>query len=210
MPGVVVLDNPVLQDILVRLRDRRTRYPEFRRLLYRAGVHVGYELARLAPVEEAVVETPLGAEAQGLRLRSGDVAVVAVLRAALPYAWGMLEVLEEARLGLIAARRLENGRRPGVEVSYTGLPGRAGLVVLADPMLATGVTLEASVRLLRERGLYGRLAVATVIATPEGVARVLRAEPEATVYALAVDEELDDRAYIVPGLGDAGDRAFGT
>jgi len=209
LQGVKVLDNPVLQDILTRLRDRETRYPEFRRLLYRAGVHVGYEVARHAPREEASVVTPLGVRARGTRLRSDRVAVIAVLRAALPYAWGMVEVLEEARLGLIAARRDEGGRHPGVTVSYTGLPGPAELVVLADPMLATGATLAASIRLLRERSLYSRLVVATVIATPEGVARVLAEEPRAAIYTLAVDEELNENAYIVPGLGDAGDRAFG-
>jgi len=209
VPGVRVLKNPVLQGILTRLRDRRTGYTEFRRLLYRAGVHVGYELSPHVPAREVEVETPLGARARGVELLTERAAVVAVLRAALPYAWGIAETLEGAKLGVVAAKRREDAGRVWAEVHYLGLPSDSQLVVLADPMLATGSTLAAVIGRLKAEYGYKELVVATIISTPIGVERVLEAEPAATIYALAVDEELDERAFIVPGLGDAGDRAFG-
>ena len=208
-----ILTNPLLQDILTRLRDRNTRPPEFRRLLETAGVLMAYEIARYLPTEKVAVETPLGAKAEGLRVLDEKVTVVAVLRAALPFAYGVLRVLPNARLGVVAARRVEEERADikgfemEVEVPYVSVPGDSGIIVLADPMLATGSTLKKVIETLK--GSYETLIVVTVISTKLGIERVFEADPEALVLTLAVDPELNTRAYIVPGLGDAGDRAFG-
>lgn len=213
--NVRVLDNPVLQDILLRLRDKNTNYPEFRRLMAKAGVFIGYEIAKELDLSVERVETPLGVEAEGVKLRDEDVAVIAVLRAAIPLAMGILETLERAKLGVVSAKRAEEedaeskGFEMEVDVRYLGLPSSAGDVVLVDPMLATGSTMAKIIRIIKERYPYRRLFVASVISTSIGIQRVLDAEPEAKVYTLAVDPKLNKRAYIVPGLGDAGDRAFG-
>lgn len=214
MGSVKVLGNPVLQEILGKLRSRDTPRREFRELLFKAGVFEAYEIAEELPTEECSVETPLGRRAPCVRV-TGKLAIVAVLRAALPMAMGMLEVFPDAALGFVAAKRLEADAPPRdwrleVSVPYVSAPPDAENLVIVDPMLATGSTLASVIERLKGGGYsYGRLYVATVISTEQGIRRVLSVEPEARIYTLSVDPELNDKAFIVPGLGDAGDRAFG-
>lgn len=213
-----VVDNPVLQGILLELRDRETPRRRFRQLLELAGMLLGYEAARSLPRRRRSVETPLGAHAEGIEVADEEVVVVAVLRAALPMAVGVLRVLEDAELGLVAATRLEDTAKRterglvfDVESPYWKMPrieNRA--VLLVDPMLATGSTLaRISADIAEKRP--ASITVVSLIATRTGIARVEEALAGQSfdLYAAAVDPMLDERGFIVPGLGDAGDRAFG-
>ena len=207
---VYLIDHPYAQHVLTKLRDRSTASLEFRKGLVRLGRIMGYEVARRFPKREAVVRTPLG-EARGIVLEDLDrVVIVEVLRAAMPLVEGLLKAFPEARIGVIAAKRREEGGAVSVDVYYVRIPDVEGSVVLiADPMLATGVTMASAIREVLKRGTPKRLLVASVIATPMGIERVLAAYPHAEIYAVAIDEFLDKNGFIVPGLGDAGDRAFG-
>ncbi len=215
MGRIVVLDNPLLQDILAKLRDRETDIPDFRELTYRAGVYIGYELARYLPTREVNVVTPLNAVARGVEVEDHKVIILAVLRAAIPLAYGMVQTLRRARLGVVAAKRsedehaVERGYRMDVLVSYFGLPSNGEILVVTDPMLATGSTLRKILFLLREKNRFEKTFVVSIISTKLGIERIFEVEPEATIFTLAIDPELNEKAYIVPGLGDAGDRAFG-
>jgi len=213
-----VVDNPVLQGILLELRDRETPRRRFRQLLEAAGMLLGYEASRSLPLRRRSVVTPLGEAAEGLEVRDEDVVVVAVLRAALPMAYGVLRVLEDAELGLVAATRLEDtGREAGgglvfeVDAPYWKTPrvtGRA--VLLVDPMLATGSTLSRIASRLAASS-PASVTVLSLIATRSGIARLEESlkDSDFDLYVAAVDPRLDKRGFIVPGLGDAGDRAFG-
>lgn len=214
-----VVDNPVLQGILLELRDRSTPRPRFRQLLEAAGMLLGYEAARSLPVRKRSVITPLGREAEGMEPRDEEVVVVAVLRAALPMAMGVLRVLEDAEIGFVAASRLEETRTEKgggqlvfeVEAPYWKLPRiKDRSVVLVDPMLATGSTLSRiAARVASENPRD--IVVVSLIATRPGIKRVEEGlgSRDFDLYTAAVDPELDERGFIVPGLGDAGDRAFG-
>jgi uracil phosphoribosyltransferase len=207
---VYLIDHPYAQHVLTKLRDRSTASLEFRKGLVRLGRIMGYEVARRFPKREVAVRTPLG-EARGIVLEDLDrVVIIEVLRAAMPLVEGLLKAFPEARIGVIAARRREEGGTVSVDVYYVRIPDVEGSVVLiADPMLATGVTMASAIREVLKRGTPKRLLVTSVIATPMGVERVLAAYPHAEIYAVAIDEFLDKNGFIVPGLGDAGDRAFG-
>ncbi len=212
MAQVKVLKNPVLQGYLVELRDKSTGRARFRELLERAGEFIAYELANELETEEVEVETVLG-KARGYRVREEELVVVGVLRAGLAMQNGVLKVYRNAKAGFVSAARVEDehaeakGYRMQVELGYSKVPeGKA--LILVDPMLATGSTLA---KVLREIGSsrFEKVYVLTVISTELGIKRVLEAEPRARIYTLAIDPELNRQAYIVPGLGDAGDRAYG-
>ncbi len=215
---VHVVDNPLLQYILLQLRDRETPRPRFRQLLETAGMLLGYEASRSLHTRNRSVVTPLGATVEGVEVADDEAVVVAVLRAALPMAYGVLRVLERAEMGFAAATRLEDtAKRVGdklvfdVESPYWKTPRLRGRdVVLVDPMLATGSTLaRIAGRILDEEPRS--LTVVTLIAARQGLSRLEEtvAERSVDLYAAAVDPSLDERGFIVPGLGDAGDRCFG-
>lgn len=211
---ITVIDNPVAQEILTRLRDKSSGVDVFRKCLADLGTIMGYEVARSMRTEAVTVMTPLGAEAKGLRLVE-SVVVVQVLRAAMPFVEGMLRVFPRARLGAVAARRVDETHRPGslefdVEISYARVPeiSENDTLVLADPALATGSTTLAALRAVLEHGRPRRKVLVSVIATRQGINRVFREHPDAEFYTFSVDPELDERGYIVPGVGDMGDRAF--
>ncbi len=199
---------PYARHLLAGLRDESTGLREFRRLLRMAGVLLALEYSRELEWEEATVKTPL-ARARELKLARQPL-ILAVLGAGLELAHGMLEVYEGAPLGLLAARRVEDPGGVRVEVSYSRLPPRyEGVWVVADPMLATATTVSAAVDEAKRRGAT-RIVVASVIASKPGVNALASRHPDAIVYTLAVDPELDSRFFIVPGLGDAGDRSLGV
>ncbi len=214
---LVVVSHPYAEHLLTILRDKSTGLRVFRETMRRMGLLLAMEISREIPSRNVYVETPLGVKAEGRLLDTGRVVVVAVLRAALPLVEGMLEVFEDARLGLVAARRVEEkGMRPDrtfeIELNYTGIPrlGREDVLVVADPMLATGSTLvEAVGKIVSRSGEPGKLVFATVISTRIAVDRLRSRFPDAVIYTVSVDPELNEKGYIVPGLGDAGDRAFG-
>ncbi|CCC81623.1 uracil phosphoribosyltransferase [Thermoproteus tenax] len=207
---VHIIDHPYAQHILTRLRDANTASLEFRKGLVRLGRIVGYEIARTFPKRVVKVRTPLG-EAEGLVLEDLDkVVIVEVLRAAMPLVEGLLKAFPEAKIGVVAARRREEGGKIGVDVFYSRIPRVDGqVVILADPMLATGTTMAAAIGEVLKSGVPKRLITVSVISTPVGIERVLSSYPTAEVFTVAIDEVLNSDGFIVPGLGDAGDRAFG-
>jgi len=214
--NVHIVANPVLQGILLELRDKRTPRHRFRELLETAGMLLGYEAGRLLATRLDEVETPLGVRASARRVADEELAIVAVLRAALPMAMGIIKLYPRAVLGFVAASRIEDtGRVVGgrmvfdVDTPYWKLPALKDRdVMLVDPMLATGSTLAQVAARIAEQNPH-RIVVVTLIATRQGIERVLEAVEDAHIVTAAVDPVLNEHGFIVPGLGDAGDRCFG-
>ncbi len=214
---VHVIDHPYAQAILTTLRDRRTGQIDFRKGLVRLGRVIGLEMVKYLDGEVVEVETPLGVKAKGFVIKDMDyVVIITVLRAAMPLVEGLVKIFPKARQGVVSARRIEegvtNGRSFEIELNYIKIPRikSEDTVIIADPMLATGSTMLAIIPKILEYGKPKRLFIASVISTEYGIRRVLSKYPEAHVFTVAIDPELNSRGYIVPGLGDAGDRAFGT
>jgi uracil phosphoribosyltransferase len=204
---LIVVQHAVLADRLTVLRSRDTSHAEFRQALYEASAIMAVEVARELRVKEVDVETPLE-RTRGLRLRD-EVTVVPVLRAGLGMVEGFLRLLPDARVGHLGIYRDKQDHEP---VDYLqrlppGLPDAR--VFVLDPMLATGGSAVRALHHLKTAGA-GQLELVCLVAAPEGVAAVQAEHPEVLIWTAAVDRELDDHAYIRPGLGDAGDRVFGT
>jgi uracil phosphoribosyltransferase len=204
---VNVVQHPVLADRLSVLRDRATSHGPFRQALYEAAAILAVEVARDLPVREVQVQTPLETT-RGLRLRD-EVTVVPVLRAGLGMVEGFLRLLPDARVGHLGIQRNESDHEP---IDYferlpPNLP--AARVFVLDPMLATGGSAVRALDHLKRAGAV-RLELVCLVAAPEGLAALQAEHPEVVVWTAAVDRQLDENAYIRPGLGDAGDRVFGT
>jgi uracil phosphoribosyltransferase len=204
---LIVVDHPVLADRLTVMRDRSTGHGEFRQALFEASAILAVEAARDLPVTEAEVETPLETTT-GSRLPS-EITIVPVLRAGLGMVDGFLRLLPGARVGHVGVYRDEQEHRP-VDY-YERLPSNLAEshVFLVDPMLATGGSAVHALDKLKSAGAE-RLALVCLVVAPEGLRAVEEHHPEVPVWTAAVDRELDENAYIRPGLGDAGDRVFGT
>jgi uracil phosphoribosyltransferase len=201
----------MVMEQLTLARDRHTNQVAFRKAIYRLGRFMAYEFLRTMDAQETTVETPLG-PARGSRVKGNDkIVIILVLRAAIPFVEGMYKNFPMARTGVISAWR---GKAPSfpIEVTYAKIPQiqKDDVVVIADPMLATGHTLLEVARRVVKQGKPKRLAFFSVISTMQGVNYVAKAFPKAEFYTCAVDPELNEHGYIVPGLGDAGDRAFGA
>jgi len=201
------VDHPLLKRDLAVLRDRRTPHGTFRRTLSDASAILAYEAMRDLPLEEREVETPLEATA-GHRLRD-EVVVVPVLRAGLGMVDGFVRFVPEARVGHLGMYRDEETLRPIDYYSNIPVEVRDGLVFVVDPMLATGGSAAAAINHLKGRGAR-RIRFVCLVAAPEGVRRLAELHPDVDVYTASLDRALDENAYILPGLGDAGDRSFGT
>jgi uracil phosphoribosyltransferase len=201
------VDHPLAQDALLTLRDARTRPDEFRRAAARISLVLASEALRGLPAVDAAVDTPLG-RAHG-RALAGDVVVVPVLRAGLGMLEAVLTLLPGARVGHIGLQRDE--ATAVASRYYARLPGsiERSPVLMIDPMLATGGSAVAGLDLLHEAGARD-LRLVCIVAAPEGIARVEERHPQVTIYTPVVDEGLDARKFIVPGLGDFGDRLYGT
>ena len=210
-PKVTVVDHPMVKEQLSLVRDKTTNQVAFRKAIYRLGRFMAYEFLRTLETEEFVVQSPLGA-AKGEKVKGNDkVVIVLVLRAAIPFVEGMYKNIPMARTGVISAWR---GPAPNfaIDVSYAKIPQihRDDVVVIADPMLATGHTLVEVARRVARQGKPKRLAFFSVIATRQGIEYVSKSFPKAEFYTCAIDPGLNEHGYIVPGLGDAGDRSFGA
>jgi uracil phosphoribosyltransferase len=206
MAALTLVDHPLAGDLLTRLRDRTTGPAEYRALTRRLGTLLVSEATRDMPVEPATVETPLE-RFEGTRLAQGLVAIP-VLRAGLGLLDAVVDLYPDAVVGYLGMERDEITHEP--RDYYAKLPplaGRRALVV--DPMLATGGSGTAAVRYVRAAGADDIVFVC-VVASPEGFERLHGDHPEVPVVAAALDRELNDRAYILPGLGDFGDRLYGT
>ncbi len=204
---VHLVGHPLVHDALVDLRDRSTPPDQFRRAATRISVLLAAEAMREVPSTAVTVETPLG-PAPGRRV-SSDIVVVPVLRAGLGMLDAVLELMPGARVGHIGLQRDE--MTAVASRYYSKLPARlaSSYVLMIDPMLATGGSAVAALDLLKEAGAT-RIFVVCIVAAPEGIALVDRHHPEVSIYTPAVDEGLNSQKYIVPGLGDFGDRLYGT
>jgi uracil phosphoribosyltransferase len=210
-PKVTVMDHPMVMEQLSLVRDRRTNQVAFRKAIYRLGRFMAYEFLRTMDTQEIEVETPLG-PSKGERVKGNDkIVIILVLRAAIPFVEGMYKNFPMARTGVISAWR---GKPPDfhIEVNYTKIPriSHDDVVVIADPMLATGHTLSEVAKRVVKLRRPKRLAFFSVISTRQGIDYVARDFPQAEFYTCAIDPALNDHGYIVPGLGDAGDRSFGA
>jgi uracil phosphoribosyltransferase len=205
--GVTVISHPLVQHNLTRLRDRRTGPQEFRRVLSEVAALMVYEATRSFAVEPVPVTTPL-AVARGHRLRR-EVVLVPVLRAGLGMLDSILQLIPHARVGFIGLKREETTLRA---TSYhKSLPPDLTRfeVILIDPMLATGGSAVAAMDLLTELGAT-HVRMVNLVAAPEGIRRVRKHYPDLPIFTAAVDRKLNHKGYILPGLGDAGDRLFGV
>ncbi len=206
-PNVILIDHPVIQTKLTELRDYSADHRKFRALLDEVASLMVYEVTRDWPVKSRPVQTPL--ERSTGRVLARQVTLVPILRAGLAMAAGVLRLLPEARLGHIGVYRDEKTLEP---ISYyQKLPPDIAEteVLLIDPMLATGGSGSAAIACLKKAGVTS-LRFVCLVAAPEGIQMVHRLHPEVPIYCASIDRQLDERGYILPGLGDAGDRAFGT
>ena len=206
--AVHVVDHPLIADSLTRVRDRNTPNALFRQELERIGTLLIAEATHGLPTRGVKVQTPL-TETLGRQLSSQPV-VVPVLRAGLGLLRAAQDLLPNADVGFIGVARDETTHQPKPYVNKLpeGLAGRQ--IIVLDPMLATGGSLAHTCQLLVERGATGTIIVVCVLAAPEGIELLREADLDLAVYTAALDERLNENAFIVPGLGDAGDRQFGS
>jgi uracil phosphoribosyltransferase len=205
---LTVVDHPIVADRVAQLRDPSTGGADFRRLVREVAEYLAYEATRELPTESFTIRTALGLDSPGRRVVPPGPVVVPILRAGLGMLDGVLAALPNAEVGVIGLRRDEESFRPVVyaEKLRDDLTGRHAFVI--DPMLATGGSLVAACEMLTARGVTNLTALA-LLAAPEGVEHVRSGVPNIAIYTAALDDGLNERAFIVPGLGDAGDRLFG-
>ena len=208
MAQVHVLDHPLIQHKLAILRNKDTSVKEFRELVGEIAGLMCYEATRNLPLTEVEVETPI-TTAKCKMLAGKKLAIVPVLRAGLGMVDNMVALIPSAKIGHIGLYRDPESHKP-VEY-YCKLPEdvESRQVYVVDPMLATGGSAVAAINFLKQHGCKN-IIMMNIIGAPEGVAAVQAAHPDVEIYLAALDEKLNENAYIVPGLGDAGDRIFGT
>lgn len=208
MSKVIEFDHPLIKHKLTFIRDKNTGPKEFRELVTEISTLMAYEVTRNMPLEEVEIETPIGKTKSNV-ISGKKVGLVPILRAGLGMVDGMLNLIPAAKVGHIGLYR-DPETLKAVEY-YCKLPEdiqERELIVL-DPMLATGVSAIAAIDVLKAKGVKA-IKLVNLIAAPEGIKAIQKTHPDVDIYVAAIDEKLNDHAYIVPGLGDAGDRLFGT
>ena len=206
-PNVIIFDHPLIQHKLTHLRDITTSHRPFRALIYQIAGLMVFEATRTLPTRDIEVQTPLE-KTSGKRL-AGRITVIPVLRAGLGMAEGVLEMMPEARVGHLGMYRDEKTLQPIAYLKRLPKDLDAGPCLLVDPMLATGGSAVAAIQTLRDAGASD-LRMICLVAAPEGIRRVTEAHPSLIIYTAAIDRGLNEHGYIMPGLGDAGDRLLGT
>ena len=208
MGKVHVMDHPLIQHKLTYLRDVRTGAKEFRELAKEMSMLIAYEATRDIPLEDVEIETPI-CKTTGQLISGRKVGIVPILRAGLGMVDGFLNLIPAAKVGHIGLYRDPETLEP-VEY-YCKMPADVTErdLIVVDPMLATGGSAIAAIGFIKDRGVQN-IKLCCLIAAPEGIEAVKEAHPDVDIYVASVDEKLNDHAYIVPGLGDAGDRLFGT
>ncbi len=203
-----VVDHPLIKHKLTIMREKETGSKDFRELLSEIAMLMGYEITRDLPLEEVEIETPLVKMKAG-KIGGKKLAIVPILRAGLGMVDGLLSLVPVARVGHIGLYRDPDTHEP-VEY-YCKLPAdiEERYVIVCDPMLATGGSAAGAITMLKKRGCT-QIKLLCLVAAPEGVERLHEEHPDVEIYTAALDECLNDHAYILPGLGDAGDRLFGT
>ncbi|MGD9567254.1 MAG: uracil phosphoribosyltransferase [Sedimentibacter sp.] len=208
MNNVTLVSHPLIQHKLTMLRDKNTSSKDFRELVREIAMLMAYEVTRNLPLKDIEIETPI-AKTTGKSLAGEDIAIVPVLRAGLGMVDGMLDLIPNAKIGHIGLYRNEETLQP-VEY-YCKLPNDIGnrIVIITEPMLSTGGSMIGAISLLKKHGAK-KIKSIHLVCAPEGLKRVSEAHPDVEIYTAAIDEKYNDIGYIVPGLGDAGDRLFGT
>ncbi len=206
--NVNVMTHPLIQHKVTLIRSVETGTKDFRQLLEEIALLMGYEITRDLPLEDVKVQTPL-VEAIGKQIAGKKLGIVPILRAGLGMVNGLLELMPMAKVGHVGMYRDPETLQP-VEY-YCKLPSDLAerRIIVTDPMLATGGSAAAAISLLKEKGAKD-IQLMCLVAAPEGVEVVNKAHPDVRIYVAALDEKLNDHGYILPGLGDAGDRIFGT
>ena len=208
MSQLHVIDHPMIQHKLTIMRMKETGSKDFRELLKEISLLMGYEVTRDIPLESIDIETPL-CKMTAKRVSGHKLAIVPILRAGMGMVEGLLMLVPVAKVGHIGLYRNEETHLP--VVYYCKLPEdiRKRTVIVTDPMLATGGSACDAISMLKERGSR-HIRLMCLVGAPEGIAKVQAEHPDVDIYLAAVDDHLNENAYIVPGLGDAGDRIFGT
>ena len=208
MEMVHILDHPLLQHKLTILRDENTSVTEFRQIVSEIATLMCYEATRDLPLEDVEVQTPV-AKAVVKRIAGKKLAIVPILRAGLGMVDGILTLIPGAKVGHIGLFRDPETLDP--VKYYCKMPSdiEDRDVIILDPMLATGGSASAAIDFIKEYGVKN-IKLMNILAAPEGIARIQKDHPDVPIYVAACDEKLNDHGYIVPGLGDAGDRIFGT
>ena len=208
MSQLHVINHPMIQHKLTIMRKKETGSKDFRELLKEIALLMGYEVTRDLPLDTVEIETPI-CKTKAKQVKGRKMAIVPILRAGMGMVEGLQTLVPVAKVGHIGLYRNEETHEP--VVYYCKLPEdiQDRLVIVTDPMLATGGSACDALQMLKERGC-SNIRLMCLVGAPEGIERVQREHPDVDIYLAAVDECLNENAYIVPGLGDAGDRIFGT
>ncbi len=202
-----IIDHPLIRQKITNMRKKETKTPEFRRLVNEVGSIMTYEVFRDMPLTEVDIETPL-APTTGYRFAK-DIVVVPILRAGLGLVEGITNILPEVKIAHIGMYRDETTLLPQTYFERYPKNVANSFVVVVDPMLATGGSAEAAIDMLKKQGVKN-IRLMCLVGVPEGVERIQKSHPDVAIYLGVMDERLNDVGYILPGLGDAGDRIFGT
>ena len=205
---VVVMDHPLVAHKLSIMRDKNTSVKDFRELVSEIGMLITYEAMRDLPLTTHRIETPI-CEMDAPVLEGKKIAVVPILRAGLGLVDGVLRMVPSARVAHIGMYRDEKTLEPHVYFCKTPKDIAERDIMIVDPMLATGGSADAAISEMKRRGCK-HIKLVVLVAAPEGIACIRKSHPDVTIYCGAVDDKLNSNGYIVPGLGDAGDRIFGT
>ena len=208
MSQLHVIDHPMVQHKLTIMRMKETGSKDFRELLKEIAMLMGYEVTRDIALMDVQIETPI-CPMTAKMVNGRKLAIVPILRAGMGMVDGLLSLLPVAKVGHIGLYRNEETHKPVVYFCKLPKDIENRLVILTDPMLATGGSACDGIAMLKERGCKN-IRLMCLVAAPEGIAKVQQEHPDVDIYVAAVDERLNENAYIVPGLGDAGDRIFGT
>ena len=206
--NVHILDHPLIRHKLAIIRDKNTNTKQFREIIGELATLMAYESFKDVPTQEIEVETPLERTTQVI-VKENSIAIVPILRAGLGMVDGILSLFPAAKVGHIGLYRNEETLEP--QEYYCKLPPQINekVVMVVDPMLATGGSAVDAINMLKKRGCT-KIKLMSIIASPQGVEKVANAHPDVEIYVSTLDRTLNDRGYILPGLGDAGDRIFGT
>ncbi len=202
-----LIDHPCVQHKLAIIRDVDTGHKRFRELATEITKFICYEALKNIKTKDVIVQTPV-AEANCRKLDT-DIVVVPILRAGVGMLEGILELVPTARVGFVGLYRDEDTKQPVTYYERFPEQIKGGTCIIIDPMIATGGSTAAAIDKLKENGA-GSIVVVCIVTCPEGIAMVESEHPDVAIYAAAIDEKLNEKKYIVPGLGDAGDRLFGT
>ena len=207
MSSLHIIDHPLIQHKLTIMRKKNTPSKDFRILLDEISMLMGYEITRNLPLEDVVIETPI-CKTTKKRIAGKKLAIIPILRAGLGMVDGLLKLVPVARVGHIGLYRDPETHEP--HEYYCKMPGDINnrFVIVVDPMLATGGSASDALSLVKKHGAQN-IVLMCLVAAPEGVEKLQKEHPDVDIYCAALDEKLNEHAYIVPGLGDAGDRIFG-